>query len=83
MGQSLIVKLGDFVCEVAEPWATQLRLSVRPLFQATDLASELDGLGTALLLKQSNHRMLVTAWHVPTRARSNGSAVYVGLRERG
>lgn len=82
MAHSLIAHPGHFLCEVAEPWAQRLRVSVRPLFQA-GLASQLEGLGTVLLLKQSGHRVLVTAKHVPEDAWEDGTAVYGGLLEGG
>jgi hypothetical protein len=82
MERSSIVSPGEYICEVAEEWAQQYRKSVRPLFQA-DFASELEGLGSAVLLKRSDHRMLVTAHHVPENARSDGSSVYVGLQDVG
>jgi len=82
MGHNPIASLGDFMSEAATPWARQFRISVRPLFQA-DLSCELEGLGTGLLLRQSDHRMLVTAKHVPEDAWADGTAVYGGLLEGG
>ncbi len=57
-------------------------IPTRNLDQSPALATQ-EGLGSSLLLKNSNARMLVRAQDVPESASCHGSAIYVGVEDAG